>query len=207
MKKYLFWLGIILAIYACENDNYHDTGLADGKHNCSMWDYFAKDHENWDSVVIMIERAGLITIFDGTHPQYKEITFFGITNLSVIEFLVNKLDENQEIVYKGVRDIPEEMCRRILLSHIVPKKIRMEEVDYEVKGTLTGGTIVKNLSGCDLRVYRARTSFMGVPDIGAEELKIHALESGQQASVGSSNIEVTNGVVHALAYTYQMTEL
>lgn len=48
---------------------------------------------------------------------------------------------------------------------------------------------------------------MGVPDIGEEGLGIHALKSGYQAKVASSNIETTNGVVHALSYTYQMTEL
>ena len=207
MKKYLCYIGIILAVYACDKNEFHDTGLAYGKHDCSMWEYFAKDHADWDSVVMMIERAGLVNIFDGTHPQYKEITFFGITNLSVNQFLVKNLDENKAMKYQGVRDIPEEMCRRILLSHIIPGKKMQQEFDYEVKGTLTGGTIVKTLSGIDLRVYRIKNPFMGVPDIGEEGLGIYAMKSGYQAKVASSNIETTNGVVHALSYTYQMTEL
>ena len=107
MKKYLCYIGIILAVYACDKNEFHDTGLAYGKHDCSMWEYFAKDHADWDSVVMMIERAGLVNIFDGTHPQYKEITFFGITNLSVNQFLVKNLDENKAMKYQGVRDIPD----------------------------------------------------------------------------------------------------
>ena len=76
-----------------------------------------------------------------------------------------------------------------------------------MKGTLAGGTVVKTLLGIELRVYRTKSGYNGVPDIGAEGLAIHALVSGQMATVASADIEVTNGVVHALDYTYLFTQL
>ena len=208
MKRYLaIWFGVLLACSGCDDNYYHDSGLANGKHNCTMWEYFQTDHENWDSTMILIECAGLKEVFDGTNPDYKEITFFGVTNLSILQFLVKTTGDDWEPLYDRVSDIPVNLCREMLLSHVVAGKMMKEEFDYEVKGTLTGGTMVKTLSGVELRVYRIKSSCSGVPDIGAESLAIHAPVSGQMATVASCNIEVTNGIDHSLDYTYQFTQL
>jgi len=86
-------------------------------------------------------------LFDGTNPDYKEITFFGVTNLSIEQFLVKTINDDWEPVYNRVKDIPADLCREMLLSHIVAGKMMKTEFDYEVKGTLAGGTVVKTLSG------------------------------------------------------------
>lgn len=44
----------------------------------------------------------------------------------------------------------------------------LQDFDYEVKGTQTGGTMVQALSGIDLRVYRITSTFYDIPDLGAE---------------------------------------
>ena len=172
-----------------------------------MWEYFESQPGDWDSTMILIEHAGLKDVFDGTNPDYKEITFFGVTNLSIEQLLVKTIDDDWEPIYNRVKDIPVDLCRDMLLSHIIPGKMMKTGFDYEVKGTLTGGTMVTTLSGVELRVYRTKSSYGGVPDIGAEGLKIHAPVSGNMASIASADIEVTNGVVHALDYTYQFTQL
>lgn len=208
MKKYyLLILGLSLVLYACDNDYFHDSGLADGKHDCSMWEYFKSQPNDWDSTMILIEHAGLKDIFDGTNPTYKEITFFGVTNLSIEQFLDKTTDDDREPLYDRVTDIPADLCREMLLSHVVAGKKLREDFDHEVRGTLTGGTILESLSGIELRVYRIKSSYNGVPDTGAESIGVHALVSGQMATVASSNIEVTNGVVHSLGYTYLFTQL
>ena len=117
------------------------------------------------------------------------------------------IDDDWEPIYNRVKDSPVDLCREMLLSHIIPGKIMKTGFDYEVKGTLTGGTMVTTLSGVELRVYRTKSSYGGVPDIGAEGLRIHAPVSGNIASIASADIEVTNGVVHSLDYTYQFTQL
>ena len=212
MKRYdVLILGLLCCSFSllssCDDDYFHDSGLADGKHDCTMWEYFQTDGENWDSTMILIEHAGLKEVFDGTNPDYKEITFFGVTNLSIEQFLDKTVNDDWEPVYDRVKDIPAELCRDMLLSHVVKGKKRREDFDYEVRGALTGGTVLTSLSGVELRVYRIKSSYNDVPDIGAESIGVHALESGQMTTVASSNIEVTNGVVHSLSYTYQFTQL
>lgn len=207
MKYYIIFLLILLAFGACEKDNYHDSGVANGKFDGTMWEYLQSDHKNWDSVVVAIRHAGLVDVFDGTNPEYKEITFFGITNLSIDQFLFKTVDEDGNRLYNSIQDIPADMCRRMILSYVIPKRMMKEEFDYEVKGTLTGGTVVKTLTGVDLRVFRRKSDYGSVADIGAESLYIHALESGHISRIASADITPNNGVVHSLSYTFQWTEL
>lgn len=207
MKNYIISIAILLACNACEKDNYHDSGVANGKFDGTMWEYLQSDHKNWDSVVVAIRHAGVVNVFDGTNPEYKEITFFGITNLSIEQFLFKTVDANGKKLYQSVRDVPVELCRRMILSYVIPKRMIKEEFDYEVKGTLTGGTIVKTLTNIDLRVFRRKSDYGSVADIGAESLYIHAIESGHVVRIASADIRPTNGVVHSLSYTLQWVEL
>ena len=177
MKTILFICITVTLLASCEKDYQHDTGLADGYHDCSMMDYLRSDHNNWDSIVVAIEYAGLTGIFEGTNPDYKEITFFGPTNMSIRKFF---LEQTGEKIYQSIREIP---------------------------GTLTGGTEVYSLNNVKLRVYRTQSEFNGIPDIGAEGLKIHAEVSGQMASIASADIETNNGVVHSLSNRFTWVEL
>ena len=45
------------------------------------------------------------------------------------------------------------------------------------------------------------------PDIGPESLFFQAVTSGHIAMVASADIEMMNGVVHSLSYTYEFTKL
>lgn len=197
----------ILIISACGNDYYHDTGLANGNHDCTIWEYLQNDPEHWDSVRIMIEQAGIKDLFDGTNPQYQQITFFGPTNYSVIAFLLKYKDEEGKQVYHSLKEVPKDICRQMVLSHVIPERLTKDEFDYEVKGTDTGGTIIQTLTGIDLRVYRIKTPYNGIPDIGPERMAIHALQKGYKVDISSADIKMTNGVVHSLSNTYEMAEL
>ena len=60
MKKILLAISIVLTIVSCTTDyNMNNTGLANGKFDGTMYDYFHSDSYNWDSLIIMIDRAGL----------------------------------------------------------------------------------------------------------------------------------------------------
>lgn len=76
MKIFYVFLVLWVVFTGCDNDFYHDSGLADGKHDCTVWEYLQTDHYNWDSVIVMIEHAGLKDVFDGTNPGFQQITFF-----------------------------------------------------------------------------------------------------------------------------------
>ena len=207
MKIFYVFLVLWGVATGCGNDFYHDSGLADGKHDCTVWEYLQTDHYNWDSVIVMIEHAGLKDVFDGTNPEFKQITFFAPTNLSVNQFLFKTTGETGDMVYSSVKDVPVELCRKMLLAHVLNRRMMKEDFDYEVKGTLTGGTMVTTIGGVELRVYRTRTPYNGIPDIGPESLFFHAVTSGHIAMVASADIQMMNGVVHSLSYTYEFTKL
>ena len=207
MKIFYVFLVLWGVATGCGNDFYHDSGLADGKHDCTVWEYLQTDHYNWDSVIVMIEHAGLKDVFDGTNPEFKQITFFAPTNLSVNQFLFKTTGETGDMVYSSVKDVPVELCRKMLLAHVLNRRMMKEDFDYEVKGTLTGGTMVTTIGGVELRVYRTRTPYNGIPDIGPESLFFHAVTSGHIAMVASADIEMMNGVVHSLSYMNEFTKL
>ena len=206
MKTYIFILILFGALASCE-DYQHDTGLANGVHDCSMMDYMRSDHYNWDSTVVAIEYSGLTGIFEGNDPGYKEITFFGPTNMSIREYLLKTNGTDGEQLYHSVREIPVDVVKTMILSYIVPGKHMKESFDYEVKGTLEGGTELETINGIKLRVYRTQTNYNGIPNLGVEGLKIHALESGQMATIASADIQTSNGVVHSLSNKFQWIEL
>ncbi|HBO27774.1 fasciclin domain-containing protein [Culturomica sp.] len=201
MEKYIYYLVMIFSVCACTDGYVADGGLADGNHDCSVWEYMRRDRGNWDSLVVAVEHAGLEGLFDGSDPEYREITVFGPVNYSVMNLLFNSGGR-----YNCVRDIPVDACRRMVMSHVLPGKHLKESFGYEVKGTLEGGTVVGNLLGGKLRVYRIRTPYLDVPDIGPEGLGVHALGSGFMTKVASADIRCTNGVVHSLSNTYKWTE-
>ena len=60
MVKYIAIIVVMLSLGACET-NYGtiNTGLANGKFDGSMYEYFQANHYDWDSLVLMIDRAGL----------------------------------------------------------------------------------------------------------------------------------------------------
>ena len=109
-------------------------------------------------------------------------------------------------MYEKVADIPADECREMLLSYMIHGKKFLQDFDYEVKGTQTGGTMERTLSGIQLRVYRITSSFSGISDIGAEKLAFQAPE-GYIGTVASCNIEMNNGVVHSLDATCMFTTL
>lgn len=208
MKIRIFLIIATIVFYGCVDDNYHDSGLADGYFDGTVWEYMHTNHE-WDSAIVVIERAGLAGIFDGSDPRYKEgITFFGFTNFTVWQFLAYTKEGGQR-KYKCIADIPVELCKQMVLDYVISGKRMKESFAYEIRGTLDGGTEVETVSGKTLRVYRTRTPDpnTGEPDKGPEGMGVHAIKSGHIAAIASADNEADNGVVHSLSYTFQWTEL
>lgn len=205
MKVYIFILAAAAYLLAgCEKDTFHDTGLANGVHDCSAWEYMQKGHGNWDSVRIMVEKAGLVELFDGRDAEHPEVTVFGLTNLSIIQYLLKTLGPDRKPLYQRVADIPDDLCREILLSYVIPGRHVRVDFPYEVKGTLTGGEVFRTLNGREIRVYRIRSSWNGLPDVGADGIGIHFLGSGHTGHIASGDIMTDNAVVHSLSTTFRM---
>ena len=196
---------------SCTKYNYIDSGLANGVHDCSMWDYFHTDGYDWDSTIVMIEHAGLKSLFDGT-GEYKEITFFGLTNHSIRGYMldINKnLQENAPGYLHRVTDISPAKCKDILEKLVVPKRLMLKDVprgnrvrilsDYDERE----GSTLPGIRG-ELFLWTVRSAWENVEDVGAISLFIasHNVVGGKNEVVASTDIQTTNGVVQALNYDF-----
>jgi hypothetical protein len=206
MRKLLI-LFIGIAFIACDTkNNYIDTGVSKGKHDCCMMEYFATNSYDWDSTVLVIERAGVEDIFTGQNPDYKEITFFGPTNHSIRRWMI----ENS---YEKVSDIPVNVCEEMILKHIVKNKYMKADIAFaNPKYTATdpnqdGGTDLTTVGGNVIYAYKIRGEWGGVPGAGAIDLKLYSRSLLQKIPMASADIECNNGVVHSLNYTYTFGQI
>ena len=93
---------MVLCLCSCTKYNYINGGTANGIHDCTMWEYF---HTNsyGGFPVVMIEHAGLKSLFDGT-GEYKQITFFGLTSNSILRYMLeNNCERVTDIRLENVR--------------------------------------------------------------------------------------------------------
>ena len=69
---------VLLSLFSCETKyNYIDSGLANGRFDGTMYDYLHSNSYDWDSTLLLVERAGLEDLFQGKQGGYEKITFFG----------------------------------------------------------------------------------------------------------------------------------
>ncbi|MFR7808871.1 MAG: hypothetical protein ACLU4N_06130 [Butyricimonas faecihominis] len=68
---------------------------------------------------------------------------------------------------------------------------------------MKGGTYIQALSVRNC-VCSGKSSYMGIADIGGI-VGIHALVNGYIVGIASADIEMHNGIVHSLSYTYHFS--
>lgn len=204
--KYIISILILTICISCETKyNIIDTGLANGRHDCSMYEYFKNDKQNWDSLRLMIERADLVDLFEGQREGYEEITFFGPVNYSVIRWM---LKNN----YNSIQDIPVDLCEEMVMRHIVKGKYMRDDIAAGTAGTGSdpgeGGQFMTGEIGNTFWIYSFRTSYNGVANAGAVLLYIVS-QTGQKQKidVASTNIEPNGGVIHSLSNYYELGTL
>lgn len=211
MKKIFFFIALAAFMatmsVSCTDYDLIDTGTANGKHECSMWDYFGSDQYNWDSLRVMATYAGLDDIYKGTSQYGTGLTVFGITNHSIRRYLLSN-------GYNAVKDMPVEDCKRIILSTIMEGNSKLMLDDF-ISGTAssnpntvigTGGKMYKMLSGEELWIYTFREPYGGVQQAGPKKIYIVSQESQRTTEVASCNIETRTGVVHALSYNFNLND-
>lgn len=204
---------MIVAFCSCTKYNYIDGGVANGVHDCSMWDYFHTDSYDWDSTIIMIEHAGLKSLFDGT-GEYKQITFFGLTNLSIRRYILNNnagLDEDDPRYLHRVTDISPAKCKDILQKLVVPnKRIMLNDVPRGRR--LSINNVYKETDGMkctcvtgELFLWTLRKDYNNVQEMGEVVLYLASRNAvgARNEQVASTDIQTTNGVVQALSYDFR----
>ena len=180
---------VLLSLLSCETKyNYIDSGLADGRFDGTIYDYLRSNSYDWDSTLLLVERAGLEGLFQGKQTGYEKITFWGPTNLSVLRWMI-------EQGYNAIREIPEATCRELILRHVVAG------IHWK------GGEVFTSAWGTKFWVYSFQDTYHDIPDVGPVYLYVTSLDTRVQIDVASTNIETDNGVVHALNYSYTFGQL
>lgn len=199
----IYIIVVLLLLGACTKENFIDTGVSNGKHNCTMYEFLQQDSYNWDSTVLVIKRAGLVNMFDGSDPDFKNITFFGPNNHSIRRYII----ENK---HKCVNDIPVEVCRDLMIKHISRKMYMKEDIDFsvpDVTGEIKGGTFIICEGGNTLHAYNLQDSYGGVANAGPVHLRLFSPVMKRAVPMATPNLETLTGVVHALNGTYTFGEL
>ena len=195
-----------LCFCSCTKYNYINGGTANGIHDCTMWEYFHTNSYDWDSTVVMIEHAGLKSLFDGT-GEYKQITFFGLTSNSILRYML----ENN---YERVTDIPVGKCQDIIQKLVAPKRIMLNDVPRGNRIQSGGGIesafveydgLVFDCIRGSLFLWTQRMAYNDIEDTG--EIALYIASRNQDGTrnerVASTDIQTTNGVVHSLNYDFR----
>ena len=209
MKKiiYIAMVCLTAGLFAsCTQYNFDDTGLANGKRETTMWDYFKGDKYNWELLCEMTERAGLVPLFQGTSRYGKDFTFFGPTSHSIRRYL---LDNGMETV----ADMPVADCRTFILNCVLPgRRVMLDDFKEGVKSSDPstpigkGGEQVQMASGKRLWIYTFREAYNNVPGKGPLRIHLVSPATTQTTDVASCNIETLTGVVHSLDYNFKLTD-
>lgn len=197
---------MVLCLCSCTKYNYINGGTANGIHDCTMWEYFHTNSYDWDSTVVMIEHAGLKSLFDGT-GEYKQITFFGLTSNSILRYML----ENN---YERVTDIPVGKCQDIIQKLVAPKRIMLNDVPRGNRIQSGGGIesafveydgLVFDCIRGSLFLWTQRMAYNDIEDTG--EIALYIASRNQDGTrnerVASTDIQTTNGVVHSLNYNFR----
>lgn len=117
--------------------------------------------------------------------------------------------------YKSIRQVPVEICRKIVLSHVVEKVFSREDIDrptYDEEQQINGGgTQYTTRWGNVLWFWTIQEPYMGIPESGPIIVYMSSLdEKGvviKEIEVASVGIKPTNGIVHSLPYKYNLGEM
>lgn len=204
--KYIILIFIIVGILnACDTiDKGYNSGISNGKHDCSMLEYLRSNSYNWDSTVLMIHRAGLESLFEGKEQDMSMITFWGPTNHSIRRFM---LQHNVE----RVNDMSVEFCKKVILMHVMNGATKKDEINFRIpnsEGSIEGASLFTTVGGIKLKAYKEQGTWGNVENAGAIELFLLSETAGdRQIPLASPDIETLSGIVHSLNYNYTIGDM
>lgn len=201
-KLYIYSIAVaFMMLTACTKQEIIDTGISNGVHKTSMMSYLKTDSYNWDSTIVMIKRANLEPLFEGTDVAHPQITFLGPTNHSIRRYM---LQNN----INSIRDLSVEFCRDMILMHVLDKRymrsdINFKNLSYPISDRLNGGgTDLFTLYGNNVRLYNIRTNDSAAPNLGPVYVYIYSFTAQTDVPIASPDIQTNNGVVISLGYNY-----
>lgn len=212
-----FWVvAMIMLLASCEKDDYiNDGGVHDPHVNMTTYDFLAS-HPKFDSLVRIIDRAGLKDLVN------SDITFYATTNWGVADYVSAKKQER--IIELGDENISFD------IDDIEPQQLdslKMYMFEGKIgrdKFTVDGGyyeSLFGPMDGSRLRLGLRRTrdysAYVDYVDylyytrvrgtLDAEEPNQSAIPEAlkdQRVDVQTSGIITTTGVVHVLQGSHRL---
>lgn len=215
MKKIFIILSVLIFCMSCETkQEIIDGGVASPYYEGTIMEYLRSNTEQWGYTVQMIERAGLVDLFDGLVDTVQSMTFFAPPSFAIHRYLMeHKYGEVEEERYESIQDIPVDLCRELILKHVVVGRYLKEDVefrsmDYGIYAKeQDGGTHFTCIGGNEVIAYLEKNSYKGVPAAGAIEMFLYSVSVGKMIPLATPNIQPKNGVVHALNYGYNFGKI
>jgi hypothetical protein len=208
----------MITVSSCSKDNYYkDGGLAKAQFNGTVLQYL-QSNPKFDTIAQIVKLAKMDDIF-----SKEDITFFaptdevirrsiGIVNGRIPEMqngLNQQLYDLKKDTIKKLEDIPSSIWRKYLMRYVLKGKYLLKDfpqLDFSLRPLYPGGYYYGyngDLSNIGVVYNTANT----VRYAGYRQLCIAAIVDpsnpsyyqNMSAAVASSDIQPTNGVVHALA--------
>ena len=206
---------IAMACFACTTkQEVIDGGVSSPYFDGTIMDYLRSNEEQWGYTVEMIERAGLVDLFEGQVDTVPEMTFFAPPSWSVYRYVMDlKYAGTSDVRYESIQEMPVEMCRELILRHVVIGKYLKEDIafrnmDYEIDAEeQDGGTHFICMEGNEVVAYLEQGDYKGFPGVGPIEMFLYSFSYGQMVPLASPDIQPQNGVVHALNYGYDFGKI
>ncbi|WP_018337798.1 hypothetical protein [Butyricimonas synergistica] len=206
---------VLLFLVGCDTkQNVIYTGVSNPYFDGTIMDYLRSNKGNWELTVEMIERAGLVDLFEGNDESVPEMTFWAPPSYSILRFLLqSQKDAIPGATYRTVGDIPVDLCRSYILRCVVKGKFVKDSIGFRNEmyrisdDEQDGGMEFMALDGNRLRACREKSDWAGVPDVGPVALQLWSITRNALIEVASPDIQPTNGVVHALGYGFEFGKI
>lgn len=212
MRKLLFINAILLLaglfISSCKKDYYIDGGLADPHYNGTIYDYLVNNPYQFDTLAYVVEKAGLKTTL-----QQDSVTFFAPTDESIGRALADLNFYRYRNVEDSVQlaDVPGSVWKKYLQRYIMRGKHPAKSfarIDRANVYAYPGINYVMD-NGYIMNIGLVYQSYNNVEAVGARILLLTDITydpvnfiNNPYAYVASSDIQPTNGYIHALAYNH-----
>lgn len=202
MRKIIFILTAVIALYSCEKDGNYltDGGTSNQEVGTTTMEFF-KSHSQLDTLAILIERAGMEDLVNGNN------TIFAPNNLSIKNYVKTILAEmryeDPQAEYT-INDIPLDTLTKYMGGYIIPGKIKRENM------TLEQGKIYIAENGEERRISLEPTDQYNGELDSKPEYVYFTYKQGEdwdpwdditdddKVVVKTSNLISTNGVIHVL---------
>jgi len=199
-----FAAGIAMIFNACKKDYYVDGGLAEAKYDGSIYDYLSSKPYLFDSVVQIIDLAGLKDVLSS-----DTVTFFCPTDQAIGDAMDALNDYRYGVVEDSVHieDVSAEVWKKFLSMYILKGKYTaatFPRVDPDNIFSYPGINYVM-LNGYVLNIGLIYNDYGGAEAVGARILNVTDItynpsnyKEDPRIQVMTSDIQPNNGVLHVL---------